>query len=202
MGYIIKVGDEFDSLRSATASTRWRVVDFTPYEKGANPIVKLIGQRVGPPPDPVAWRDDRRKATAIDRFAGWVLGPPAHLGVVKVVSREALLNSSDYCRVTETVQGGLFTNDEQRIAEGPRAPPTTATPTPTMSTLMNEPMMQFFEYKHLPPALQAISVQFHNLAATMLATLPRNPERTAFLRKLLEAKDCAVRAVLYKDAQP
>ena len=27
--------------------------------------------------------------------------------------------------------------------------------------------------------------------------LPRNPERTVALRKLLEAKDCAVRAVLY-----
>jgi len=41
-------------------------------------------------------------------------------------------------------------------------------------------MLQFFEYEHLP----------------------RNAERTTALRKLLEAKDCAVRAVLYKEPAP
>ena len=30
-------------------------------------------------------------------------------------------------------------------------------------------------------------------------TLPSNPERTVALRKLLEAKDCAVRALLFKE---
>lgn len=67
------------------------------------------------------------------------------------------------------------------------APPTTP-----------EPMLQFFEYAHLPAHLQAISKPFGELAQHMVATLPRNPERTAGLRKLLEAKDCAVRAQLYK----
>jgi hypothetical protein len=33
----------------------------------------------------------------------------------------------------------------------------------------------------------------------VFVTLPRNPERTTALRKLLEAKDCAVRASIYKD---
>ena len=61
-----------------------------------------------------------------------------------------------------------------------------------------EPMLQFFEYAHLPAHLQAISRPFGELAQHMVATLPRNPERTAGLRKLLEAKDCAVRAQLYK----
>jgi len=32
----------------------------------------------------------------------------------------------------------------------------------------------------------------------MMATLPRNPERTVALRKLLESKDAAVRAALAK----
>ncbi len=59
-----------------------------------------------------------------------------------------------------------------------------------------EPMLKFFHYKHLPPALQAISGPFGSLAETMVAVLPRNAERTAMLRKLLEAKDCAVRATL------
>lgn len=63
-----------------------------------------------------------------------------------------------------------------------------------------EPMMQFFAYSHLPPHLQAISKPFGDLAQHMVGTLPRNPERTAGLRKLLEAKDCAVRAQLYNDA--
>jgi hypothetical protein len=62
-----------------------------------------------------------------------------------------------------------------------------------------EPMMQFFEYKHLPPHLSEVSAWFHNLAIVLVDNLPRNPERTAGLRKLLEAKDCAVRAKLYHD---
>jgi len=60
--------------------------------------------------------------------------------------------------------------------------------------------MQFFAYSHLPPHLQAISKPFGDMAQWMLETLPRNPERTVALRKLLEAKDCAVRAFLAKDA--
>lgn len=51
-----------------------------------------------------------------------------------------------------------------------------------------------FAYAHLPPHLQAISKRFHDLAHYMIETLPDNPEKSAGLRKLLEAKDCAVRA--------
>jgi ferritin-like protein len=58
--------------------------------------------------------------------------------------------------------------------------------------------MQFFAYEHLPPHLQAVSRPFGELAALIVAELPSNPERTVALRKLLEAKDCAVRALLYK----
>lgn len=65
---------------------------------------------------------------------------------------------------------------------------------------MTDPMMQFFAYAHLPPHLQAVSKPFGDLAQQMVDTLPRNPERSAGLRKLLEAKDCAVRASLFKDA--
>lgn len=61
-----------------------------------------------------------------------------------------------------------------------------------------EPMLQFFEYAHLPANLQSISQLFCVLASDIVTHLPRNPERTAALRKLLEAKDCAVRAKLYK----
>jgi hypothetical protein len=59
-------------------------------------------------------------------------------------------------------------------------------------------MMQFFVYAHLPAHLATISAPFGQLAEQIVATLPSNPERTVALRKLLEAKDCAVRALLFK----
>lgn len=59
-------------------------------------------------------------------------------------------------------------------------------------------LLQFFAYDHLPPHLQKVSKPFHDLAKQIAAELPGNPESTVALRKLLEAKDCAVRAVLFK----
>ena len=64
--------------------------------------------------------------------------------------------------------------------------------------LTDEPMLQFFTWEHLPYALAVVSKPFGQLAHRMVATLERNPERTVALRKLLEAKDCAVRALIYK----
>lgn len=61
--------------------------------------------------------------------------------------------------------------------------------------IIDEPMMKFFQYEHLPLHLQETSAQFCSLALKLLA-IPRNPERTVAFRKLLEAKDCAVRAKL------
>lgn len=60
----------------------------------------------------------------------------------------------------------------------------------------DDPMLQFFKHDHLPQHLQEISKPFGDLARHIAATLPQNPERTVALRKLLEAKDCAVRACL------
>ena len=59
-------------------------------------------------------------------------------------------------------------------------------------------LLQFFEFGHLPPQLQAISKPFCELAAHIDGTLFENPEKTTVLCKLLEAKDFAVRAVLFK----
>lgn len=59
-----------------------------------------------------------------------------------------------------------------------------------------EHILQFFAYAHLPPHLQAVSAPFGDLAAQIVETLPKNPERTVALRKLLEAKDAAVRALV------
>lgn len=59
-------------------------------------------------------------------------------------------------------------------------------------------LMQFFENKHLPAFLREVSAPFKELAERLVDTLPDNPERTTAIRKLLEAKDCAVRAYLFK----
>lgn len=64
---------------------------------------------------------------------------------------------------------------------------------------MREHIEQFFSYQHLPPHLAEVSKPFGDLAGWMLDNLPRNPERTVALRKLLESKDAAVRARLAKD---
>ena len=58
------------------------------------------------------------------------------------------------------------------------------------------PIMQYFEATHLPPKLQEISEPVCDLAKQMDAQLPDGPEKSAGLRKLLEAKDCFVRAAL------
>lgn len=57
-----------------------------------------------------------------------------------------------------------------------------------------EHIMQFFNYAHLPEVLRHVSAPFFELAKRLVRELPRNPERTVALRKLLEAKDAAVRA--------
>lgn len=64
-------------------------------------------------------------------------------------------------------------------------------------TQPKEHIAQFFTFAHLPPHLAAVSRPFAELAVKVLE-LPRNPERTVALRKLLEAKDAAVRAVVAK----
>ena len=59
-------------------------------------------------------------------------------------------------------------------------------------------ILQFFAYKHLPEHLQAVSKHFGRLAQRMALTLPKNEERDVMLRKLIEAKDAGVRALLSK----
>ena len=85
-------------------------------------------------------------------------------------------------------------------------PASNAKPEPT------EHILQFFAYDHLPPHLAMVSKPFCDLAHAIVyggnhpaagtvtsgGPLPRNPERTVALRKLLEANDAAVRALLAK----
>lgn len=59
-----------------------------------------------------------------------------------------------------------------------------------------DPVLRYFHYEHLPEKLKSISAQFCLLASIVIDSLPRNPERSTALRKLLEAKDAAVWAAL------
>ncbi|VDC28252.1 hypothetical protein [Pseudogemmobacter humi] len=57
-------------------------------------------------------------------------------------------------------------------------------------------LLKWFEYGHLPPDLQAVSRPVGELAQELDRLLPEGAEKTAGLRKLLEAKDCLVRAAI------
>jgi hypothetical protein len=66
---------------------------------------------------------------------------------------------------------------------------------------MTDRILQFFQFEHLKGELQEVSKPFGILAAHLVTSLPQNPERTVALRKLLEAKDAAVRARVYKEPE-
>ena len=61
---------------------------------------------------------------------------------------------------------------------------------------MSDGLLRYFEFEHLRDDLKPVSRRFYELAHWIVAELPRNAERTVALRKLLEAKDAAVRARL------
>jgi len=64
-----------------------------------------------------------------------------------------------------------------------------------------EPILQFFgRVDHQPEHIQPVSKKFIAMAHEIVATVPRNPERTIALRKLLEAKEAMVRAFLYQES--
>lgn len=61
---------------------------------------------------------------------------------------------------------------------------------------MSSPIMKYFAYQHLPAHLQEVSKPIGDLAALMDEIMPDSAEKSAGLRKLLEAKDALVRAKL------
>lgn len=63
---------------------------------------------------------------------------------------------------------------------------------------MSSPIIKYFAYDHLPEKLQEVSKPIGELAMKMDQELPGCAEKSAGLRKLLEAKDCLVRANLEK----
>lgn len=72
--------------------------------------------------------------------------------------------------------------------------------------MKTHPKLRYFAYAHLPGHLQSVSKPFHDLAFSLVEQVmtPENEEEvcapdhqlTLGLQKLVEAKDCLVRAVL------
>ncbi|EEY8909053.1 hypothetical protein H9I67_003931 [Escherichia coli] len=62
--------------------------------------------------------------------------------------------------------------------------------------MTESPIMKYFNYEHLPTSLKEVSKPIGDLARVMDESLPDGPEKSAGLRKLLEAKDALVRAKL------
>jgi len=58
-------------------------------------------------------------------------------------------------------------------------------------------MLRWFQFDHLPDHLKEVSRPFHELAKDIENSIQAGPERTVAFRKLLEAKDAAVRAVVW-----
>lgn len=63
-------------------------------------------------------------------------------------------------------------------------------------TTPSQALLRFFTYAHLPESMQPVSKACADLAQSIETTLPDCAEKTVGLRKLLEAKDCFVRAAL------
>lgn len=62
-------------------------------------------------------------------------------------------------------------------------------------------VLRWFEHAHLPEHLAQVSGRFADLADDLVDALPDSPELTVALRKLLEAKDAAVRCAVAKAAE-
>lgn len=64
-------------------------------------------------------------------------------------------------------------------------------------TMTGHKLLRYFRYEHLPADLQEVSRPFYELAEQLgAANVTDEAERTVALRKLLEAKDAAVRSVI------
>lgn len=58
-------------------------------------------------------------------------------------------------------------------------------------------LLRYFSFKHLPPVFHETGRRFLELAEWIEQNHRENPEKTTALRKLLEAKDCAMRSIIF-----
>lgn len=124
--------------------------------------------------------------------AGEALLPWLTLGAWVFVCYALAAASKDTDTATASTDAAPTLSAAEHIARGAHRQENTMHPDPP------EHIIQFFAYDHLPEHLRGVSQPFGELAQRIVDTLPRNPERTVALRKLLESKDAAVRAAIAK----
>lgn len=61
---------------------------------------------------------------------------------------------------------------------------------------MPDPMLKWFEFEHLPPELSEVCMFYNHLVHKICSKASPSAERTVAMRKLLESRDSAVRAIL------
>jgi len=69
---------------------------------------------------------------------------------------------------------------------------------PRPDLLHSHGILQFFAYEHFPPETHEVGRMFGELAQWIEASIPSNMQKWSALEKLLESKDCAVRALLFR----
>ena len=62
-----------------------------------------------------------------------------------------------------------------------------------------EHVIQFFSFEHLPEPMRTAAAEFASLAVKIANAVPDDVETSVALRKLLEAKDAAVRAIVSRE---
>lgn len=65
-----------------------------------------------------------------------------------------------------------------------------------------DPALLFFTNPYLPPHLQRLIQPFFEIAHAMIRAVPRNSQRHLMFQKMVEAKDCALRAVVFQERLP
>jgi hypothetical protein len=71
-----------------------------------------------------------------------------------------------------------------------------------LAAVQAEPLLRYFSFSHLKGPLARVSSWFAITASHVASEVPRSAERTVALRKLLEGKDAAVRAMLPEEPRP
>jgi hypothetical protein len=124
-------------------------------------------------------RDQRARSRSIASHAIAALG--------REVLRLKADDEPEAARDAEAVMNALRNAHDIRLTERPAS---------EGKQTVTDPIMKHFAFEHLPEHLQAVSRPFGELARQMDQDLPDGPEKSAGLRKLIEAKDCMVRAKL------